>query len=83
MPGFITDILISLDDRFLYLSNWIHGDLRQYDISDPWRPRLVGQGKRVQGGPQMIQLSLDGTRLYVTTSFYTPWDKQFYPDLVR
>uniref|UniRef100_A0A8C0A2V9 Methanethiol oxidase n=1 Tax=Bos mutus grunniens TaxID=30521 RepID=A0A8C0A2V9_BOSMU len=83
MPSLITDILLSLDDRFLYFSNWLHGDLRQYDISDPKRPRLVGQGKRVAGGPQMIQLSLDGTRLYVTTSLYSAWDKQFYPDLIR
>uniref|UniRef100_F7DAQ6 Methanethiol oxidase n=1 Tax=Monodelphis domestica TaxID=13616 RepID=F7DAQ6_MONDO len=114
MPGLITDILLSLDDRFLYFSNWIHGDVRQYDISDPQRPRLAGQiflggsivqggpvrvlqdeelncqpeplvvkGKKVQGGPQMIQLSLDGRRLYVTTSLYSAWDKQFYPDLIR
>ncbi|XP_043432231.1 methanethiol oxidase isoform X1 [Prionailurus bengalensis] len=114
MPGLITDILLSLDDRFLYFSNWLHGDLRQYDISDPQRPRLTGQlflggsivkggpvqvledqelksqpeplvvkGKRVPGGPQMIQLSLDGKRLYVTTSLYSAWDKQFYPDLIR
>ncbi|CAI5798570.1 methanethiol oxidase-like isoform X2 [Podarcis lilfordi] len=41
------------------------------------------QGKRVYGGPQMIQLSLDGKRLYTTTSLYTPWDKQFYPQMVR
>nr|KAF6304972.1 selenium binding protein 1 [Pipistrellus kuhlii] len=114
MPGLITDILLSLDDRFLYFSNWLHGDLRQYDVSDPQRPRLTGQlflggsivkggpvqvledqelkgqpeplvvkGKRVAGGPQMIQLSLDGKRLYVTTSLYSAWDKQFYPDLIR
>ena len=41
--GLITDILISLDDKFLYFSNWIHGDLRQYDITDPKYPKLVGQ----------------------------------------
>uniref|UniRef100_A0A8B9DG77 Methanethiol oxidase n=1 Tax=Anser cygnoides TaxID=8845 RepID=A0A8B9DG77_ANSCY len=54
MPGFITDILISLDDRFLYFSNWLHGDVRQYDISDTRRPRLVGQvfvgGSIAKGG---------------------------------
>ena len=43
MPAVITDILISMDDRFLYISNWIHGDLRQYDISKPSEPKLVGQ----------------------------------------
>ena len=40
------------------------------------------KGKQLQGGPQMLQLSLDGKRLYVTNSLYTPWDKQFYPEMV-
>lgn len=34
------------------------------------------KGKRLQGGPQMMQLSLDGKRLYVTSSLYSPLDKQ-------
>lgn len=42
-PGLITDILLSLDDHFLYFSNWLHGDVRQYDISNPKQPRLTGQ----------------------------------------
>ena len=89
----ITDILISMDDRFLYFSNWLHGDLRQYDISDPSNPKLAGQvwlggllgkgpeihGRTTTGGPQMIQLSLDGKRLYVTDSLFSTWDNQFYP----
>lgn len=44
---------------------------------------LYINGKRVEGGPQMLQLSLDGKRLYVTTSLFSTWDKQFYPDLVK
>lgn len=110
----ITDIIISLDDKYLYLSNWLHGDVRQYDISDPAHPKLTGQlflggmvlsdskvkvleddeleappepvyvkGRRLYGAPQMLQLSLDGKRLYVTTSLFSPWDKQFYPDSVE
>ncbi|XP_077176415.1 methanethiol oxidase-like [Paroedura picta] len=43
MPAFNGYLLISLDDRFLYLSNYMHGDVRQYDITDPHCPRLVGQ----------------------------------------
>lgn len=58
MPGVITDILISLDDRFLYLSNWVHGDIRQYDISDRAAPTLVGQvfigGSIVNDGPVTV-----------------------------
>ncbi len=42
---------------------------------------LYVRGKRVEGGAQMLQLSLDGRRLYVTTSLFSPWDKQFYPDM--
>ena len=41
------------------------------------------KGKKVHGGPQMIQLSLDGKRLYLTTSVYSVWDNQFYPDLAK
>ena len=94
VPGLITDLLVSMDDRFLYFSNWLHGDLRQYDISDPSNPRLTGQlwlggllgkasdaGRELTGGPQMLQLSLDGRRLYVTNSLYSTWDNQFYPGL--
>uniref|UniRef100_A0A6E8W491 Methanethiol oxidase n=1 Tax=Anopheles coluzzii TaxID=1518534 RepID=A0A6E8W491_ANOCL len=113
MGGMMTDILISLDDRYLYFSNWRHGDVRQYDISDRANPRLTGQvflggaiqrdaprrvlndpelkeapepvflkGRRLLGGPQMLQLSLDGRRLYVSSSLFSPWDKQFYPEMV-
>jgi methanethiol oxidase len=94
VPGLITDLLLSMDDRFLYFSNWLHGDLRQYDVSDPGNPRLTGQvqlggvlgrdsdaGRELNGGPQMLQLSLDGRRLYVTNSLYSTWDNQFYPGL--
>lgn len=45
----------------------------------PDRPEV--QGKPLRGGPQMLQLSLDGKRLYVTNSLLSPWDKQFYPDM--
>lgn len=39
----MSDILISLDDKFLYFSCWLHGDVRQYDISNPAHPKLVSQ----------------------------------------
>ena len=95
MPSLITDILISMDDKYLYFANWLHGDLRQYDITDRSNPKLTGQvwmggmlgkapevnGVAVQGAPQMIQLSLDGKRLYVTTSLFSSWDNQFYPNM--
>jgi hypothetical protein len=30
----IIDIILSMDDKYLYFSNWVHGDIRQYDITD-------------------------------------------------
>ncbi len=97
MPGLITDLVVSMDDRYLYFSNWLHGDLRHYDVSDPANPRLTGQvwcggllgkgqevnGRGLDGGPQMLQLSLDGKRLYVTNSLYSSWDNQFYPKMAE
>ncbi|NWT14977.1 SBP1 oxidase, partial [Vireo altiloquus] len=88
MPAFIADLLISPDDRFLFVSNWLHGDIRQYELSRGCKPRLVGQSvcaqcKRIYGGPSKMQLSLDGKRLYVTNSFYSTWDRQFYPTMVK
>jgi selenium-binding protein 1 len=100
VPGLITDLVLSMDDRFLYFSNWLHGDLRQYDVSDPANPKLTAQlwlggllgkggeapglaGHKLQGGPQMLQLSLDGKRLYVTNSLLSSWDNQFYPDMAK
>jgi selenium-binding protein 1 len=95
VPGLITDLVLSLDDRWLYFSNWLHGDVRQYDVSDPAKPRLADQiwlggvldkaprinFKPLAGGPQMLQLSLDGKRLYVTNSLFSSWDNQFYPQI--
>ena len=52
------------------------------DMDDQPEPRVV-QGRKLVGGPQMIQLSLDGKRLYVTDSLLSPWDKQFYPGLME
>ena len=44
------------------------------ELSEQPDPCYV-KGKRVEGGPQMLQLSLDGKRLYFTTSLYSVWDK--------
>ncbi|CAF0782674.1 unnamed protein product [Adineta steineri] len=96
IPACISDIVLSMNDKFLYFGNWFHGDVRQYDVSDPSNPKLTGQiwlggllkhkncfedGRTLTGGPQMFQLSLDGKRLYFTNSLYSSWDNQFYPDI--
>jgi selenium-binding protein 1 len=96
---FITDLNLSLDDRFLYVSCWATGELRQYNVSDPFNPVLTGMvqiggivqraahpkrpGKALNGGPQMVEISRDGRRVYVTNSLYQAFDDQFYPDGIR
>lgn len=63
MPGLITDFLISLDDRYLYFVNWLHGDIRQYNIENPAKPVLAGQvwvGGLLQKGSDVVYVSEDG-----------------------
>lgn len=71
--------------------------IRQYDVSNPAEPKLTGQvwlggvigkpsdlaSRNTTGGPQMLQLSYDGRRLYVTSSRYSVWDNQFYPKMAE
>jgi selenium-binding protein 1 len=96
VPPLITDINLSLDDRFLYVSCFGTGEFLQYDVSDPFHPRKTGSvhlggivrkaahpkkpKTPLNGAPQMVELSRDGKRIYFTNSLYTPWDAQFYPE---
>ena len=99
VPPLVTDINLSLDDRFLYVSCWGTGELKQYDVSDPFNPVETGSvklggivrrqehpaapGKSLNGAPQMVEISRDGRRVYVTNSLYRTWDEQFYPDGIK
>jgi len=96
VPPLVTDIDLSMDDRFLYVACWGTGDLQQYDVSDPFKPKLVGKVRiggivsraghpgakngALTGGPQMVEVSRDGKRVYFTNSLYGAIDPQFYPD---
>lgn len=97
VPPLVTDINLSLDDRFLYVSCWGTGELRQYDVSDPFNPRHTGSVRLggivrkaahpasgpLNGGPQMVEVSRDGRRVYFSNSLYAAWDEQFYPEGIR
>lgn len=96
VPPLVTDIDLSMDDRFLYVSCWGTGAMHQYDVSDPFSPKLTGTvkiggivartphpaqpGRPLSGGPQMVEISRDGRRVYFTSSLYGAIDRQFYPD---
>ncbi|KPM51670.1 selenium-binding protein [Frankia sp. R43] len=96
VPALVTDIDLSVDDRWLYVSCWGTGELKQFDVRDPFSPREVGSvrlggitrrtphpaapDEPLAGGPQMVEISRDGRRVYLTNSLYSAWDDQFYPD---
>ena len=83
-----------MDDRFLYFSELAarrRAAVRHQrpGQAEAHRPALARRrdrhgrrsstARRLTGGPQMLQLSLDGKRLYVTNSLFSTWDNQFYP----
>ncbi len=90
LPPFLTDLCLSAEDRFLYLCCWGTGELRQYDVSDPFAPRLTGMvqlGGLIDraahppfpavpcpGGPQSVAVSRDGRRVYCTLSAGMGWE---------
>ena len=96
VPPLVSDIDLSVDDRWLYVSCWGTGELKQYDVSDPSNPtetgsvRIGGVGNEtahpsardhgLRGGPQMVEISRDAKRVYFTNSLYASWDDIFYPD---
>jgi selenium-binding protein 1 len=94
VPPLITDIALSIDDASLYVSCWGTGELKRFDVTDPLHPvetdsvrlgGIVGRAPHpssgaLNGGPQMVEVSRDGRRVYLTNSLYASWDAQFYPE---
>jgi selenium-binding protein 1 len=94
VPPLVTDIGLSLDDRWLYVSCWGTGELKRFNVSDPFNPletgsvriggivrrQPVGPSGPLMGGPQMVELSRDGQRVYLSNGLYRSWEDQFYPD---
>jgi selenium-binding protein 1 len=62
VPPLVTDINLSVDDRFLYVSCWGTGELRQYDVSDPFNPSLCGSVTNSLYTPWDAQFYPDGIR---------------------
>ncbi len=66
------DITLSGDGKYLYASNWFGNTVQQFDITDPFNPVL--KATVTVPHPNMLRLSRDNRRLYVTNSLLTPWD---------
>lgn len=63
---------VSYDNRYLYVSLWGGGKVQQYDIANPKSPTLVSEVPIPQ--PNMMKLSPDSRRLYVTNSILSSLD---------
>jgi methanethiol oxidase len=66
------DLRVSHDDAFMYVTLWAGGRVQQYDIADPRNPRLIDEVEIPQ--PNMMRISPDSERLYVTNSLLSTLD---------
>jgi selenium-binding protein 1 len=66
------DMILSYDNRYMYVANWFGNTVQQFDISDPFEPVLNSTVSVPH--PNMLRLSRDNKRLYVTNSLLTTWD---------
>jgi len=66
------DMLLSHDDKTIYVSNWFGNTVQRFDVSDPFHPVLKATVSVPH--PNMLRLSRDNQRLYVSNSLLTSWD---------
>ena len=69
IPG---DLILSYDNKYMYVTNWFGNTVQQFDISDPFNPILTATVSVPH--PNMLRLSRDNRRLYVSNSLLTTWD---------
>jgi selenium-binding protein 1 len=72
-----TDMLLTDDDKYMYVSNWMGNNVQQYNVEDPLHPVLVSQVEIPYA--QMLRISPDKKRLYVTNSLLSSWDDTELP----
>jgi selenium-binding protein 1 len=66
------DMLLSYDHQFMYITNWFGNTVQQFDIRDPFHPVLTATVAVPH--PNMLRLSPDNRRLYVSNSLLSTWD---------
>jgi selenium-binding protein 1 len=67
------DLSLSSDDRYLFVSSFMDGTLRVFDVSNPRRPRQILE-RKLGDQLNMVSQSWDGRRVYLTTSLLSQWD---------
>jgi selenium-binding protein 1 len=79
------DLRQSPDDKYLYVSCFGADYLQAFDVSDPDHPRLATTLK-IGTQPNMMHVTGDGRRMYVTNSLLSTLDREhekFWVRLVR
>jgi methanethiol oxidase len=69
------DISLSADDRWLFVTTFMDGTLRVFDVSDSEHPKQVA-AEVVGKQANMVSETWDGERVYVTSSLLANWDKK-------
>ncbi len=69
------DISIESDDQKLWVTTFMDGKARLFDISNPFKPREV-YSKKIGAQVNMVSQSWDGKRVYFSSSLLSKWDKK-------
>jgi methanethiol oxidase len=69
------DISITSDARGLWVNTFMDGTTRYFDLSDPEHPKQT-YSKHTGSQVNMVSQSWDGTRVYITSSLLSKWDKK-------
>jgi selenium-binding protein 1 len=79
------DLRQSPDDRYLYVSCFLSDEIQQWDVSDLKNPKLASTAKPGKQ-PNMMHVTGDGKRMYVTNSLLSTMDPSsddFWVRLIR
>ncbi len=66
---------LSADDKTLFVTTFMDGMVRAYDVSDAHHPKQTYE-KQIGKQLNMVSQSWDGKRLYFTSSLLSNWDKK-------
>ncbi len=69
------DISLSSDDRFLFVTTFLEGKVRVFDVSEPMKAHVVHE-RRIGSQVNMVSQSWDGKRVYFTASLLANWDQE-------
>jgi len=70
--GVATDMVMTSDSKYLYVADWGNGRVFQINITDRLHPVITATVNVPYA--QMMRLSQDDSRLYVTNSLLSTWD---------